>query len=627
LWRTLFKLPRRVKSFHEPLRFDQLQTNVIPPDELAHWGRIEILDDQLILLHRDGTTSYRTHYVAALHGANDLKEFEQANVIYNQRRRQPRVKSTLHLPGGGRRKAVVQHATLDRVGTRQLLVTHTHLRPGVVLENDIADDFFQPFDVAPGVWGKHWLHTRWPCARRRLTIGVAAPFTLTLRLAHGAGHPETSRVGAYTLYRWDLANTPGIEPEPWTPPAADFCPLVEYSTLPSWEPVAEYFRRELDPHCVDGHGGGVDTHRIVGAAATARDKVARVYDFACSGVRYGRPAHEMEQRTVRSGSRIAEDLQGDCKDKSALMAAMLREVNVPTDIAVVLTNAEHGIRPRLPAPRFDHAVAVAHVDGQELWLDAAPGVYSIGVIPYPNEGAGALLIRQDGSNDYVRVPRARPADHGVTRACHGSIDADGNFRYTCTTEFAGERAAQMRLRLVDRNAAARQRILELTEADLLPGAQVESVHAHGDADLQGNVHMTCTALLPRWARPLKDLLLLRLPWAEARVLTGLLSLTSRQQPLIALPPALHVETLEIELPPEYAAYGVPWEWTESCPWSTYHAHLRRDGRRLTASRRVEDHPPESLIPAEGYPAFRTFWSLCAQRDATDVVLYRGESPF
>ena len=41
---------------------------------------------------------------------------------------------------------------------------------------------------------------------------------------------------------------------------------------------------------------------------------------------------------------MLEDLRGDCKDKSALMVSMLRELNIPAKIAL-----EHASRP-MPSP-------------------------------------------------------------------------------------------------------------------------------------------------------------------------------------------------------------------------------------------------------------------------------------
>lgn len=626
--RTWFAIPRSVKPFYQPLSLQALYAEPAPPEEVAHWGRIEVLDEAVVVLHGDGTTTFRTRYIVHLHGDPDLREWEEFSTVYRPMQRKPRViRSVLHLPDGSKKKAKVRHVALDAYGTRALVGQHTHLRPGVVLDHEVQDDTFKRIDIGPGIWGEYYLRTRWPCRRRRLTIAVADPFALRFNLHHGASAPLVSRVGKYAVYRWDLSDTAGIDADQWTPPPGDFCPLVDYSTLPSWRPLVEYFRTEMDPQCVKGHQSWADTQKVVAGAASDREKVSAIYKFAAGDVRYGRPNSQLEQRKIRTGTEIAQDLRGDCKDKSALMTAMLREVKIPAHVAVLRTR-ELGTQAMLPGPRFDHAVTLVKVDGQEMWLDAAAGAFTMGVIPYQDQGAQALVLL-DGHADgeHRRIPAAQPSEHGMRRTCRGSLDAAGNLRYESSAEYVGERSAHLRFQLRDRNAEFRRRVLEFIEGDLVPGAQVEQTRADGVEDLLANVRVSSRAVMPSFARPLRDLLLLRVPWADAMIMHGPLISTARDIPLHSPPPAHAHETQEIELPQGFSAYGLPMERVEHCPWSSYRCEVRQEGNKLIARRTVEHAAGPTVIPPEQYAQFRAYWSKCARADAMDIVLFRGNSPF
>ena len=91
------------------------------------------------------------------------------------------------------------------------------------------------------------------------------------------------------------------------------------------------------------------------------------------------------------------------------------------------------------------------------------------------------------------------------------LDAEGNRRYESSAQFVGERSAHLRFQLRDRSREFRHKVLEFIEGDLVPGAQVEQTHAEGVEDLLVSVEVTSRAVLPQFARPLRELL--RIPWA------------------------------------------------------------------------------------------------------------------
>jgi hypothetical protein len=622
LLRTWLSWPRNIKPLARPIALAEVCPEPPDPDELAHWGRVELLDDNLVVLHRDGTRTYRTHYIAALHGAEDLREWEEFNVVYRRRLRRPKViRSVLRLPDGSVKKAKVLDRQIDAAGNRLITGTHTHLRPGVILDHEIQDDHFKRDPIGAAAWGEFFLRTRWPCVRRRLTVAIAKPFELLVKLHHGASEPVPSQHGRYRVYQWELSNTEGVEVDHWTPPPRDFCPWIDYSTLPSWRPLTDYYLKELDPDHVKGFVIDGKSMEIVKDAATDEQRLTKVYCHVARDVRYGRPAREMENRIVRSGMRMAEDLQGDCKDKSALMVAMLRKMNIAAHVAAVVTR-QHGGGPFLPGPRFDHAVVLAEVGGKNYWLDAAAGPFSMGVIPHDDQGAVALLVRE-GQAEFQLVPPAQPSDHGLCRRCTATLDEDGTYRYSVRGEYIGEQAAMMRARLLDRTDEFCARLIQQMEAEVVPGAQVTNVAFDGIEDLTGNVVVRCDVTLPRLARRIKDLILLRVPWSDPLEERGPLAAAERKIPLIPPPTSFTDEEHEITLPDGYAAYGLPYHCPETCAWSTYQCSVEQRGGVLVCRRVLQHGSVEKTIPTERFAEFKRYWSACSKSDTVDVVLFKG----
>ena len=61
---------------------------------------------------------------------------------------------------------------------------------------------------------------------------------------------------------------------------------------------------------------------------------------------------------------------GDCKGKTVLLLALLRELGVPAEAVLVSTDGDDGVNERLPAASaFDHVLVRAVIDGRTYWLD------------------------------------------------------------------------------------------------------------------------------------------------------------------------------------------------------------------------------------------------------------------
>ena len=65
-----------------------------------------------------------------------------------------------------------------------------------------------------------------------------------------------------------------------------------------------------------------------------------------------------------------EKRYGDCKAKSVLLLAMLRELEIPAQVVLVATQGGDALPELMPLPaNFDHMIVRAMVDGTDYWLD------------------------------------------------------------------------------------------------------------------------------------------------------------------------------------------------------------------------------------------------------------------
>lgn len=101
---------------------------------------------------------------------------------------------------------------------------------------------------------------------------------------------------------------------------------------------------------------------------------------------------------------------GDCKAKTVLLLALLRELGVSAEAALVNTENGDGIDARLPNPAiFDHVLVHATIAGKSYWLDGtALGNVSLANLPAPYF-RWALPLRAKGVA-LIAVPLEPPAN-------------------------------------------------------------------------------------------------------------------------------------------------------------------------------------------------------------------------
>jgi hypothetical protein len=618
LWSTLFRWPRNVRRFAPRIDLDEVVAGLPDPAEAAHWGEVMLLEDLLVALHRDGTTTHLTHIITAPHADSRLAEWDEVSHVYEAGVERPTVHlARVRLPDGSFRGAQRMDVPVSRT-ERCLKHVFAPLRPGVLVEFEQQVDYFKPEEVGPVMYSQFLLESLHPCRRRRITVAVAEPFAARIELHHSDRRPQTTREGEYTVHRWDLADVPGIEADVWTPPPRDFAPWVDISTLPSWMPVVRHYRKELLPQGPMPSSIGELARKLAASAPNAREKALAVYRWATRDVRYGRHPSELAVNTIREAGKVLEDLRGDCKDKSALMVMLLGEMKIPAKVAVLLT-AQNGRTPMLPSRRFDHAIVRAQVDGEELWFDPASGPYSFGTIPQNDQGVKALIIdSEEGEPRFVDVPEGDLESQKVERLCQGEMDGEGTYAFHARATTRGERAAMYRAHLMDRNDEHRRLAVQQSVSEERPGADVDEIDIGDVEDLRGDVHLGYRVTLRRWARRVADLLLFRIPWAEPLDFVGPISAPHRYQPLQLPPPLRLIEEHAITIPEGYSGYGLPRKERHDCPWARYTLTMTSEGNRLVCRRELDNHG--GIVSTEAFPELRAFWEACARADQSDVVL-------
>lgn len=277
-----------------------------------------------------------------------------------------------------------------------------NLGPGAVVEIAIAIRDTSPFFAAGEVIT---FPVGLTAPNLQTRIIVDAPESLPVRsVVRGlAGvEPAVQVAGGRRRTRFEIGSTPAAEPaERNRPPDAPARPMFFASTAASWNAVARAYAEIVDQQLREGDLT-TQVKALLGDARTRDGKVARLLAALHEKVRYTGVEFGDAAITPRPPTEVLARGYGDCKDKAALLVAMLRAADIPAHVALLVAGPGRDIDADLPGLGvFDHAIV--HVPGADaLWIDATAKFARVGQIPLADQGRRAL-VAAPGTTDLALV--------------------------------------------------------------------------------------------------------------------------------------------------------------------------------------------------------------------------------
>lgn len=290
------------------------------------------------------------------------------------------------------------------------------------------------------------------------------------------GDPSITLVGSQQIFVWERSDVPAMGIEDSTPTWFEPWDTIQVTEFASWREVAHWavsmFR--LDDRSRE------EVRRLAASiveANTTRDaQVTAAIRFVQDEIRYlgiemGRNSHEPHPPWQTLAQRW-----GDCKDKTLLLTALLRELGLEAWPALVSTRLQHRIDQKLPSPFvFDHVIAQIVDGGRTYWVDAtiADQGGTLATIETPNDGK-ALVVRDE--TDTLTPVRTNTSGATLVEQTYTTMDYRQTVLLEMQTTWSGRDADTMRAELaaVSIEDLASTRINRLAidqpkiEADSLP---------------------------------------------------------------------------------------------------------------------------------------------------------------
>ncbi|MBD3381695.1 MAG: DUF3857 domain-containing protein [candidate division Zixibacteria bacterium] len=308
--------------------------------------------------------------------------------------------------------------------TREIIISFKGLQVGDFIEVEYTDHLFHsPMD---GVFdGLNVFQFSEPIIHSRVKITGPEDMPLKYVVRRGEVNFEREKKDGKITYTWWAENQPAIVTEIGMPPVTEIAPTVIYTTVDTWEEISRWWAEVAESKMAlsDELRAVIDS---LTAGKSKQEIIASVYHYVAQEIRYmGLGTGKKKGFEPKQVVETFETKYGVCRDVAALMVAMLREVDIESEI--VLTMVGQKIESEIPHLHFNHAI-VAVKDNNGGYYFSDPTVENLPVLfPSYEQEQDVLICTKEGRS--LQETPHQPASENLGRiSAESELKADGSFK-------------------------------------------------------------------------------------------------------------------------------------------------------------------------------------------------------
>jgi tetratricopeptide (TPR) repeat protein len=206
--------------------------------------------------------------------------------------------------------------------------------------------------------------------------------------------------GGDVSLRWQWRDLPAVPTDVPPAPPLLVSPYLVWSNHPEWGDLADWYGRHVAPRVRVSEQVEETARRLVEGREDRLERINRIYRFVTNEIKYvGLEFGEHRFRPF-SADWVLHHRIGDCKDKAALLVALLDVIGVPARMVMIRTADKGPVGNQLAVLEiFNHAIAYLPED--DLWLDGTAAGHV--VFPPPSMDQDAVAMVVDGPSSFLQT--------------------------------------------------------------------------------------------------------------------------------------------------------------------------------------------------------------------------------
>ena len=245
---------------------------------------------------------------------------------------------------------------------------------------------------------------------------------------------ETMKDGR-TMHRWIVRDVPQTFKEENMPEESTQLQRVIVSTFSTWEELSKWYWDLCEPHFTMTPAI-IEKVKELTQGKTKEEQIAALFGFVAQEIRYmgiiaedTAPGYEPHDVAL-----TFENRYGVCRDKGALLVAMLREAGF--NAFPVLINAGSQRDKEVPLPYFNHAIVAVDMGERDYYLIDPTDDTARAEMPAYLSDCTYLVTRPEG--DTLRVtPVPSSAANQMDITTDATLETSGDLSLTATLQFNG----------------------------------------------------------------------------------------------------------------------------------------------------------------------------------------------
>ena len=501
------------------------------------------------------------------------------------------------------------------------------LEPGAIVDYQYVIEDKNPY-IPGGFWTGWYFGGLEPRMVSRLTITAPKDMVLreTPKNVNGSGATKAmtrtkTDVDANTVkYVYEMRKIDPLGIEPLMPSPVEYLPQINISTLKDWQDVAgTYWSLAKDRMVADDDIKRI-TAEVTKGKKTPEEKAKAIYYYVEEKTRYVAKELGIGAIQPRPAAQTCAYRYGDCKDMATLLVAMCKEAGIMAHPVLLRAGSDENISAKLPSmDAFNHAIALAEINGKKYWLDATAQICSFGEIPGADRGSDVLVIR-DGVGKFEVIPQYAPDDNHQLLTAKLALTPEGAATGTVTISSNADNNMALRSAFMNTPPEKHKQLVEALARGIAPNPRINSWKVSDFQNKDVPVTITFDATFPAWAKRSGDLLVFaaRPEQNEGRSSSPFGQDTIRMLP-VEQQTALRGETkLELTLPAGYTLLSPPTNADVSSDLGNYKRTVSVAGDVLTIAIRGTDY--RASVAANKYSEVQSYFDSYLKAAEESVIV-------
>jgi len=271
-------------------------------------------------------------------------------------------------------------------------------------------------------------------------------YTPRYRAANYKEEPVQSIDKGKKSFSWQVNNVPAVVKEPFAPRWQEITTVLSIAPtqfeiqgykgdMSSWKDLGRFLHELKKNRDVLPDEVKQKVHQLTDGLADNKEKVKMLYQFLQQNTRYISIQLGIGGWQPFEASYVAKKGYGDCKALSNYMHSLLKEVNIPSQYAVIKAGRDdHYMMEDFPSNQFNHAVLCVPLEKDTMWLECTSQTDAAGYMGNFTGNRKALLIDENGGT-IVSTPRYRLNDNLQLRNIKAKVDEDGGLTILSHTAY------------------------------------------------------------------------------------------------------------------------------------------------------------------------------------------------